>query len=329
MIKLENLTFTGAYAQSCQDFINYKRSVGYQYDTRQCYSVKYLCDYLDVHGAKLSGLSKEQVEGFIKHRKGESTSTQSKRVYIIRQFSQYLASIGYASYIPPFNFIKLDKSFTPYIYKHEEISAILKACDTMEYVHHNPNSHLVYPLLMRMLFACGLRISEALRLTKKDVDLATGAIHVRKSKNSNGRIVPMSASLHNRCIQYCERVGYHPANDRYFFESRFGKSYKRGSIYNYFRVLVEQAGIQHQGRGCGPRLHDARHTYAVYALEHMVNQGMDIYCALPILSTYMGHRTIESTEKYVRLIPAFHESIIQSMEEVYEGLFPEVSDEYF
>jgi len=39
----------------------------------------------------------------------------------------------------------------------------------------------------------------------------------------------------------------------------------------------------------------ARHTYAVYALGQMVQQGLDIYCALPILSTYLGHRTIEST----------------------------------
>ena len=70
-----------------------------------------------------------------------------------------------------------------------------------------------------------------------------------------------------------------------------------------------------------------RHTYAVYALDHMVKQGMDIYCALPVLSTYLGHRTLESTEKYVRLVPAFHMDIINTMKEPYKGLFPEVADE--
>lgn len=326
-MQLENLIFIGDFAQSCQNFIDYKRSIGYTYDIRQCYSVKYLCDYLATHGGSVSGLSKSVVEGYISHRGTESASTQSKRAYIIRQFGMYLTSLGYESYLPSYDCIKQDKSFVPYIYSKDEIAAIINESEKLEKVHQAPNSYLVYPMLLRILFGCGLRVSEALKLTEADIDLNNGTIYVEKSKCNNSRIVPMAKGLWNKCAEYYKEAGHYPSDGRYFFEVRSEVPYRRDSVYNRFRFFQEQAGITHYGRGNGPRLHDARHTYAVYALEHMVQQGMDIYCALPILSAYLGHRTIESTEKYVRLIPAFHESIIHSMEDMYKGLFPEVTND--
>ena len=40
---------------------------------------------------------------------------------------------------------------------------------------------------------------------------------------------------------------------------------------------------------------------AVYSFKQMMESGLDMYVALPILSTYLGHKTIFATEKYVRL----------------------------
>lgn len=327
MISPDELLFTGAYASCCRDFIEYKRSIGYSYDIRQCYSVKYLCDYLAMYTTVKAGLSKEIVEGYTRRRGDESLNTQIKRVYIIRQFGLYLTTLGYESYLPPFDALRIDKSFVPYIYTKGEITSIIRESEKFKKVHQAPNSYLVYPMLLRILFGCGLRVSEALRLKESDVDLKNGILHVSQSKFNSSRLIPMSPGLWEKCRNYYDEVGHYPCSGRYFFEVSSGIPYKRGSVYNRFRFFLEQAGINHKGRGNGPRLHDARHTYAVYALEHMVKQGMDIYCALPILSTYMGHRTIESTEKYVRLVPSFHEDIIHSMEETYKGVFPEVPHE--
>lgn len=110
-----------------------------------------------------------------------------------------------------------------------------------------------------------------------------------------------------------------------FFPAPGTGAYKPVSVYARFRYILEQAGIKHGGRGNdGPRLHDLRHTFSVHSLEQMVQQGFDIYSALPILSTYLGHRTIESTEKYLRLTSAAHNDIITALEPLYENLFPEV-----
>ncbi|WP_213050285.1 site-specific integrase [Serpentinicella alkaliphila] len=66
--------------------------------------------------------------------------------------------------------------------------------------------------------------------------------------------------------------------------------------------------------------------FFVHALEKMVDEGNDIYCSLPILSTYLGHRGLESTEKYLRLTIEAHASIIDTMTEYYNNAYPEVVD---
>lgn len=327
MVTFDDLIFRGIFADLCKDFIAYKQSVGYKYEVRRCYAVKYLCDYLADNSTQ-KVLTKELVEGFIKKRPNESTSTQVKRTYIIRQFALYLETLDYDVYLPPFDNIKTDKTFIPYIYTQDEISRIILESEKLKPVYQAPNSYLVYPMLLRILFGCGLRISEALNLKLKDVNIENGILKIYQSKYNSSRQVPLSKGLTRSCKKYYFDIGHYSASrDEYFFPVSPGVPYARGSIYNRFRYLLKKADIVHGGRGKGPRLHDARHSYAVYALNSMVKQGMDIYCALPVLSTYMGHRTIESTEKYVRLIPAFYADILNTMEEFYDGLFPEVFDE--
>ena len=68
-----------------------------------------------------------------------------------------------------------------------------------------------------------------------------------------------------------------------------------------FKRFFAQADI-HNSFGNLPRTHDLRHSFCVHALQQMVEKGMDIYCTLPFLSSFMGHRNIYSTEKYLRLV---------------------------
>lgn len=56
----------------------------------------------------------------------------------------------------------------------------------------------------------------------------------------------------------------------------------------------------------------------------MVSQGRGPYCALPLLSTYLAHKGIESTEKYLRLTKQYYRDILRYNEEDAEEIFPEV-----
>ena len=327
MTSIDGITISGAYAELCKSFIEYKRNIGYIYDKRRVYAIRYLNDYISGITTDKIELTREMVEGYIQKKPGESVTSQVTRVYLVRQFGLYLSSLGYQVYLPPFNCIKKDKTFVPYIYTKDEIKRIIKVAENLPYIPRRPYSHLVYPLLFKILFGCGLRISEAVGLKLEDVNTSDGILRIRQSKFNNSRLVPMSQSLMESCDDYYTKMGYYHKKTGYLFESSAGIPYNRLSCSNRFRYFfLKEAGIHYGGPGKGPRLHDARHSYAVYALDHMVKLGMDIYCALPILSAYMGHRTIESTEKYVRLVPSFHQDIIDTMKTAYDGLFPEVTD---
>ena len=56
-----------------------------------------------------------------------------------------------------------------------------------------------------------------------------------------------------------------------------------------------------RGRGHGPRLHDIRHTYAVHRLARWYREGADLQALLPVLATYLGHRSVTETQLYLRL----------------------------
>lgn len=323
----KKMVFDGPFKEVCVQFINYKQSLGYEYGTRERYAVKSIDDFFKSYHLKSIHLTKEMVQDYVEKRSNESSQTHKHRISKIRQFAVFLNSLAYDAYVIPKNIFKFTKTFTPYIFTREQIRTLIAATDRLEYMARYPQSHIIYPVLMRVLYGCGLRISEALSLTMENVDLDEGLLTVEHSKFNNSRLVPMSETLVKCCVDYVERINFPPSYTGYFFPSPGAGTYKEESVYCRFRYFLEQAGIRHGGRGKGPRLHDLRHTFAVHSLEQMVKQGFDIYCALPILSTYLGHRTIESTEKYLRLTSAAYADIINALEPLYGNLFPEVEED--
>ena len=270
-------------------------------------------------------LTKEMVLSFTAYRENESLKTQHQRVTIIRQFAIFINTLGCDAYILPVKFIKIGKAFTPCILTYDEISRILKASDNIKIRKQSPNQHIIYPVLMRMLYGCGLRVSEALCLKVSDVNLRDGILTVTKTKFNKSRLIPMSASLTKICSSYAAKMNFDIKDSRYFFSAPDKGRYNRSVIYVKFKNLLKEASIVRAGYASGPRLHDLRHTFAVHSLEKMVAEGVDIYCSLPILCAYLGHRGIESTEKYLRLTKQSFSSITSPLETLYEGVFPEVS----
>jgi integrase len=97
------------------------------------------------------------------------------------------------------------------------------------------------------------------------------------------------------------------------------------TVYKNFRHILWKIGISHGGKRRGPRLHDFRHTFAVHSLNQMVRQGMDLYYALPLLSTYLGHASVAATEGYVRLTEETYPGILDTVSQVCAYVFPGVN----
>ena len=90
----------------------------------------------------------------------------------------------------------------------------------------------------------------------------------------------------------------------------------------WFRLILHHAGISWTGNHHGPRIHDLRHSFSVYAMEKMTREGADMYHSMPILSTYLGHKAPQSTEHYVRLCKAMFPELVEKVEFINQHVYP-------
>jgi len=322
MNMIENVKFEGNYAPLFVHFIEHKKSLGYQYNSHHCRSIRRFNDYLEKTSSDCTTLTKADVEGFVEKQKGEQWVTQLCREGIARQFAMFMDSLNYEAYVLPKSRKAHRSNFIPYIYTKDQISAIFRAADAMAYSYRSAKMHVFYPFLLRLLYGCGLRISEALNLKLDDIDMSERVIRIEQAKNNNSRLIPLSPSLADALNRYLEQMQYERGYKGFLFVNQHGKPYRSNTVLTRFKRLLAQAGIPARENGRTPRLHDLRHTFAVHSLDQMVENGMDAYCVLPYLSTYMGHRNISCTEQYLRLTNQSFRHITAATEPMYTGLFP-------
>jgi len=291
--------FVGEFKDLLRNFIEYKRALGYKYTTISENLVRFSFFTLK-YKIEDKALSREIVLDWTAKRKSESSKTWEHRPNDLRQFVLYLRYMEYEAYIPDKKHKVTRNEYIPYIFTHKEIGKFFHACD-----HIRPSKvsskHYVLPILFRLLYCCGLRISEVLSLKVEGLNLDSGIVTIRESKFRKDRLIPIAESLNGILRIYRAKVVNISGPKDYFFTNKDGSKLTRRDVYERFREILWKAGISHGGRGKGPRLHDLRHNFCIFALSRTVGKGIDLYCALPILSTYLGHSIVSATQRYVRL----------------------------
>jgi integrase/recombinase XerD len=314
------MKFYGVNACLIEQYIAFKRSLGYALDNT--YIFKMFDEFTIKNEANFVGLTKELADKWAGKRPNESDVTRYKRVNDIINFSIYLNQLGYQTYIPR-QLKTYQSTFTPYIFSKEQLKSFFTACDSME-IHRQSPIKYILPVLYRMIYGCGLRVSEALELKFQDVNLDEGYIIIREAKNGCDRILPISHSVKDICIQYSKCYLSTLDSCDYFFTQKNGKKYASDTAYKWFRKILWKAGIPHGGKGMGPRVHDFRHSFSVHSLAEMSRKGLDLYYSLPVLSKYLGHSSLEATDKYVRLTSDMYPELMQEVNSLCSYLFPEV-----
>lgn len=304
-------------------FVQEKKSVGYKFQ-KGAATLKRFDTLITQKGLTERKLPKELVILWTEKTPNETKANRCTRISIARGFAEYMVRLGYEAFIYPAAAVTIDRySYTPYIFSEDEMKAIFHVCDQYPVSEFSPNRHIVLPLLFRILYGCGLRISEALNLNCDDVDLEQGTLFISNAKFGKERIVPMSAGLIERCRVYKEDFNYRRASNNFFFPSPFGGHYCESTLYQLFRKILWKAGISHTGKG--PRLHDIRHTFSVHCLKKWVLNGQDLSNLLPYLSAYLGHVDLRGTQHYLRLTADLYPDIISKVERSFSDLIPEVT----
>jgi integrase len=227
-----------------------------------------------------------------------------RRLSAVRQFARHLSSLEPATEIPPVGLLgHATGRCQPHIYSDAEISALLRECR-----HLQPREGLrpiTYVAFFSLLLSTGLRLSEACRLHRRDVDLHEGLLTVRKGKFGKSRLVP----LHPTAVQALTRYAAQRDTFRSARRSEFFFSTDRASVLSRAAVETTFSGVRARlewtahGRAGRPRIHDMRHTFVVRRLLRWYEEGADVNRKILALATYLGHAKVTDTYWYLSAVP--------------------------
>jgi|AntAceMinimDraft_5_1070358.scaffolds.fasta_scaffold09931_3 site-specific recombinase XerD len=247
--------------------------------------------------------------------KGPVTSTWRVKFRLLWGFYRYAISRGYACSSPlPAMLPKFPPQQTPYIYSTQEIERLLEATSVLDSRYSRLQAPM-FSTLIKLLYGSAIRVSEALSLTLRDVDLVEGVITVRDTKFHKSRFVPIGPRLRNELIGLADRRRRLPmpsGEDSLFFASRTGSAWPYQRVITLFQRVRSAANISIPvGELRPPRLHDLRHTAAMHRVIAWYQSGQDVQRLLPQLATYLGHLDIRSTQRYLQTTPALLELACQ------------------
>lgn len=318
--------FHSVFAPSIREYLAVKEALGEKITSPGNILRQFdrYCSSINLNEAKLTS---ELAENWFLTKANDKQETRAHRISALWCFARHFsAEGGEVTWQPTIGYAGRQRRYVPYIYTKAEVKNIFAAADAMPETCGKSHFNDVFPAVIRVLYGCGLRIAETLALRVKDVDLEKGFIFVHAGKFGKDRKLPVSDSL----LQYLRR--YYRENtdfigigsDNWFFPNAKGECYSQRTVYDKFRQILWIAGISHQGKGKGPRVHDLRHTFAVHALQQNVEQGKDIYTSLTGLMVYLGHGKISSTEYYLRLTAEVFPDFLERADKVCARAIPEV-----
>jgi integrase/recombinase XerD len=229
-----------------------------------------------------------------------ATSIAPRRMTIARGFARYLSGIDARTEVPPTGLIASRQRWRPpFIYSPGDIEALLAQARQLR-----PMPAATHETLIGLLAVTGLRVGEAIRLDRADIDWADAVLTIRESKFGKTRMVPVLGSTLSRLERYArtrDRLCPQTATAG-FFVSTAGTRLIYAGAGQGFRRLRDRAGVGADADH-PPRIHDLRHTFAVRALLRWYQAGDDVEARLPALSTYLGHRDPRSTYWYLSAAP--------------------------
>jgi integrase/recombinase XerD len=225
-----------------------------------------------------------------------------RRLCVVRGFARHLQAFDPATEVPPVGLLPQRKCrATPYLYSDADVAALMTAARSLTPALRAAT----YETLIGLLTVTGMRIGEAIRLDRGDLDWDEGTLTIRDSKYNKSREVPLHPSTLDALGDYAQlrdRLCPRPKTAS-FLESAAGTRLVYNTVQTTFARLVRDAGLKPRSQRCRPRPHDTRHSFACKVLLGWHRADVDVEAHLPLLSTYLGHTNPSNTYWYLSAVP--------------------------
>lgn len=251
----------------------------------------------------------------------ERSITWARRIEVIRPFAKYLKQFYPATVVPRRGLCgRAHRRLAPHIYTEQEIGDLLAASAAM--LPAGSIRPLTYEALFGLIASTGLRISEALNLSRNDVSLADGTLIVRETKFHRSRLIPLHPTVTLAMQRYAARralvVAAEPCDS--FFVNLDGRKLQTRTVHWAFGRLRKQLAWTARGDHALPRIHDLRHTFVCRRILKWYQDGVNVDNRIIALSTYLGHVKPSDTYWYLTAVPDLMEIVSQKFACFAEGV---------
>ena len=322
-MRSETLNFTGPFSKYINEYIKEQELIGHKIEG-YVYTLKSFDTFSKEYG-NINYLTKDMVIKWLEPRIKEKANNISYRASKIRLFGKYMYLKDKKSYILPNKFYNFKRKYNSYIFSHEEINKFFYEVDKMIVNKPNSKKNCSSQIIFRLLYMCGLRISEVLNIKLRDIDISEMTIKIYNAKNNKDRIIAINKTLNNLILQYVEKFHSYSDDTTFLFNNKGNKPFSRFTIYDRYRNILDTCNIYHSGDG--PRMHDFRHTFCVHCLKKWTLENKDLMSYLPILKTYLGHETFRETSYYLKLTADVFPNITEKVNKEYNKLIPRLEEE--
>ncbi len=248
--------------------------------------------YLDRRGVPLLQAGHEELAGFLSDlatgapdRPPVAAATLQRKAACMRSFFRHLRREGIVTGDPTADLRAPRKSQRlPEVLSRDEVAMLLRSPRGTDAAAMRDRA------LLELMYACGLRASEAIDLLLADLDLTNGTLRTR-GKGSKERQVPVGRQAITAVKTYVRRGRPQLVGDRaelHLFVNRRGGGLTRQGLYKIVQRHARTVGLDQK---MSP--HTLRHTFAT----HLLAGG----CDLRSLQEMLGHADIATTQIYTHL----------------------------
>ncbi len=289
---LNEYNFKSIFKNELNYFIKYKRSLGLKYE-KEISRLRYIDNILFDLKLKSKQITRETFYELTK-RNNKQGENYARQYGVTKDFCKFLISNEYKNIYYENKKFKVINNYKPVIFTDKEIITLFETMDkyTKEFINKKSyRLYYTYSIVFRLIYACGLRVSEVVKIKIEDINFNQNTINIIDSKRYISRMVVFSTSM-KKCLE--DYIKLFDIRDGLLFRNMRNYIITNNKLNKYYKLILKKANLN-----INAHIHDLRHVFCNNAFNQMLEKGYNENVVIAYLYKYMGHKSIIETEYYL------------------------------